>query len=73
LANTNACDVAPDAGGLGIPMPLIIAPGNADRSVLVVRTDLRDVDGMPPLGSTIVDAEGVSLLTDWINALANCN
>jgi len=73
LLDTNACNVAPDAGGVGIPMPLIIAPGNAGRSVLVARTDRRDVDGMPPLGSTIVDADGVSLLTDWINGLANCN
>jgi uncharacterized repeat protein (TIGR03806 family) len=73
LANTNACDVAPDAGGLGIPMALIIAPGEADRSVLVARTDRRDATGMPPLGSTIVDDDGVTLLTDWINGLANCN
>jgi hypothetical protein len=28
---------------------------------------------MPPLGSTIVDADGVTLLTDWINGLAGCN
>jgi uncharacterized repeat protein (TIGR03806 family) len=73
LADTNACNVAPDAGGLGILMPLIIAPGNASRSVLVARTDRRDIVGMPPLGSTIVDADGVTLLTDWINGLAGCN
>jgi len=73
LPNTNACDVAPDAGAVGIAMPLIIAPGDASRSVLVARVDRRDVDGMPPLGSTIVDAVGVALLTDWINGLPNCN
>ena len=58
---------------LGIAMPLIIAPGEAARSVLVARVDRRDVDGMPPLGSTIVDADGVALLTDWVDGLANCN
>jgi len=73
LANTNACDVAPDAGDLGIPNALIIAPGDPLRSVLVARTNRRDVDGMPPLGSTVVDADGVTLLTDWITGLANCN
>jgi uncharacterized repeat protein (TIGR03806 family) len=73
LANTNACDVVPDAGDLGLMMARIITPGNASRSVLVERTDRRDVNGMPPLGSTIVDADGVTLLTDWINGLANCN
>ena len=73
LANMNACDVAPDAGGLGLNMPRIIAPGDASRSVLVARVNLRDVNGMPPLGSTIPDADGVTLLTDWVNSLANCN
>ena len=73
LANMNACDVAPDAGGLGLTMPRIIAPGDASRSVLVARTNRRDVDGMPPLGSTIADANGVALLTDWVNGLTNCN
>jgi len=73
LANMNACGVVPDAGDVGIAMPLIIAPGEAARSVLVARTNRRDVDGMPPLSSTIVDADGVTLLTDWVNGLANCN
>ena len=73
LANTNACDVVPDAGNLGIANARIIAPGDASMSVLVARTNRRDVNGMPPLGSTVVDAAGVTLLTDWINSLANCN
>jgi uncharacterized repeat protein (TIGR03806 family) len=73
LPDTNTCDVVPEAGGLGIVMPLIIAPGDAARSVLVERVDRRDIYGMPPLGSTIPDDDGVALLTDWINGLANCN
>ena len=73
LANMNACGVAPDAGDVGIAMPLIIAPGESGRSTLVARVNLRDADGMPPLGSTIVDADGVTLLTDWVDGLANCN
>jgi mono/diheme cytochrome c family protein len=73
LADTNACDVVPDAGGVGMVMPRIIAPGDASRSVLVERVNRRDINGMPPLGSTIPDADGVALLADWINGLANCN
>jgi len=73
LSNTNACDTAPQAGGLGLVNPRIIAPGDALRSVLLERTTLRDSQGMPPLGSTIVDADGVTLLTNWINGLANCS
>jgi len=73
LPNMNACDVIPDAGGIGVMMPRIIAPGDASRSVLVERVNRRDVNGMPPLGSTIADSDGVMLLSDWINGLANCN
>jgi uncharacterized repeat protein (TIGR03806 family) len=73
LADTNACDALPQAGDLGINMPKIITPGNAALSVLVARTNRRDVVGMPPLGSTVVDAAGVALLTDWVNGLADCN
>jgi hypothetical protein len=51
---------------------MIITPGNAGQSILVERTSRRDSHGMPPLGSTIVDAAGVQLLTDWINGLGGC-
>ena len=63
----------PDAGDLGLMMARIIAAGDASRSVLVERTNRPDVNGMPPLGSTIVDADGVALLASWIKGLANCN
>ena len=65
--------MTPTGGDLGLNNARIIAPGDALRSVLVARPNRRDTDGMPPLGSTIVDAAGVALLTDWINGLANCN
>ena len=73
LANMNACDVVPTADDLGIDMARIIAPGNADRSVLVERMKLRDENGMPPLGSTIDDVEGWLVVTAWIQLLGSCN
>ncbi|MBN1240563.1 MAG: hypothetical protein JXB36_18820 [Gammaproteobacteria bacterium] len=50
----------------------IIAPGAADRSVLVERMDRRDANGMPPLASTRVDQAGVELVAEWIGGLAGC-
>lgn len=73
LADMNACDVMPTAEDLGIDMARIIAPGNADRSVLVERMKLRDENGMPPLGSTIDDVEGWLVVTAWIQLLSSCN
>lgn len=73
LADTGACDVVPSAGDLGLSMARIIAPGDAARSVLVARMNRRDDSAMPPLASTIVDVNGVSLLSGWIDGLVNCN
>jgi uncharacterized repeat protein (TIGR03806 family) len=73
LANTNACDVAPGLGDLGIANARLIAPGAADRSVLSVRMSARDTtNAMPPIG-TRADTEGVQLIRDWINSLSSCN
>jgi hypothetical protein len=73
LANTQTCNLPPSAGDLGISGALLISPGNAAGSVLPARVNRRDAHGMPPLGSTIVDTAGVSLLNTWITGLAGCN
>jgi uncharacterized repeat protein (TIGR03806 family) len=73
LAQTNACDVAPQAGGLGIANARLIAPGSADRSIIVARANRRDAVAMPPLASTRVDTAGIAVVSGWINALTSCN
>ncbi|MEQ1801977.1 MAG: PQQ-dependent sugar dehydrogenase [Gammaproteobacteria bacterium] len=72
LAAMQACDAPPQAGDLGIVDPRLIAPGDASRSVLLSRVNRRDVNGMPPVGSGEIDVAGVTLLTNWINSLGNC-
>jgi len=69
---TNTCNVAPISGDLGLSNAKLIAPGNAASSVLIARISRRDAHGMPPLGSTVVDAAGVALLTSWVNSLSGC-
>jgi uncharacterized repeat protein (TIGR03806 family) len=75
LTQTNACDAIPQSGDLGLTNARIIAPGNATTSVLVSRMNRRapDTNAMPPIGSNIVDATALTLITDWINSLASCN
>lgn len=75
LANTNACNVAPELGDLGITNARLIAPGAANSSVIPARMNLRDnANAMPPTGlGARVDANGVQLIRDWINSLAGCN
>jgi len=73
LSTTNACDVAPTLGNLGITNARLIAPGSAARSVVVARMDRTGADAMPPLTRHMIDEEGVQLLTSWINGLTGCN
>ena len=72
LAAMNACDAPPQAGDLGIANARLIAPGDAARSVLVARMNRRDLNGMPPIGSGVIDSSGVVLLTAWVNSLGSC-
>jgi len=72
FADTDTCNAMPTAGMIGVMMGRIITPGDASRSILVARMDRRDIHGMPPLGSNIIDDAGVQLLTDWINSLSGC-
>ena len=68
-----ACDELPQAGTFGIPNARLIAPGDAARSVVVHRASHRDESAMPPIGSGVVDMEGVELVSRWIGGLSSCN
>ncbi|WP_416306149.1 PQQ-dependent sugar dehydrogenase [Neptunicella sp. SCSIO 80796] len=72
LAQTHSCDIAPQSGELGISNARIIAPGDAQRSVLLNRISRRDAYAMPPIGSHRVDQQGSELIGQWINGLADC-
>lgn len=73
LADTNACNAIPLQGRLGNRDALLIAPGAPQNSLVVERMTRRDIHAMPPIGSSVVDTAGVTLLTDWILSLGGCN
>ncbi|MBX3463412.1 MAG: PQQ-dependent sugar dehydrogenase [Planctomycetes bacterium] len=56
--------VVPVPGGSGVRLQ----PGQHAQSDLWLRVGRRDGFGMPPLGSTRVDARGLDLLRQWIDA-----
>ena len=68
----HACNAPVQGDSLGISDPLILAPGEPDRSLLLQRMQRRDTYGMPPLGSSVVDLEGRDLLEQWISDLSSC-
>ena len=73
LSDTGACNADPGSGDLGIPGAKLLSLGNADASIIYARLISRD-DGvmMPPLGSSIVDDAGATLVRDWIDSLNSC-
>jgi uncharacterized repeat protein (TIGR03806 family) len=73
LAAMNACNVSPQSGDLGLGANVrLITPGSAANSLVPNRMNRRDAAAMPPLGSNVVDAAGVSLISQWIDGLTSC-
>jgi len=73
LADASACGLTPEKGDVGITDPEIIAPGDPDRSVLLVRMESLDSnERMPNVGSNVVHNEAVSLVRSWILDLESC-
>lgn len=71
LADRGICNEDPIGDDLGVAEAALLTPGDPSASLLYLRTNRRDAAGMPPLGSAVVDTQGVSLLESWIQA-ANC-
>ena len=73
LSQMNACDEDPQKGTLGVAGAKLLAPGDADSSVLYLRT-VQEVAAkrMPPLGTSRFDIVGSDVLRRWINSLNNC-
>ncbi|HVJ16492.1 MAG TPA: hypothetical protein VM686_13720, partial [Polyangiaceae bacterium] len=50
----------------------LIEPGVHDQSVVWLRMSQRTQNYMPPIASKLADAEGASLLQQWIDGLSGC-
>ena len=59
-------DVKPQHNTFGLKEARLIAPGAPDRSVLLHRVSTRDQGHMPPLATSIVDREAVTMLREWV-------
>jgi len=66
------CNQAPLGDTLGLINPVIIAPGNPDQSILVLRMEDTGQHRMPPLASSAVDIEAMAVIREWISGLTEC-
>jgi uncharacterized repeat protein (TIGR03806 family) len=73
LNQMGVCNQSPQAGALGIPNPLLIAPGEPLRSVLLERMKVNDANKMPKIGRNEMDQAAVSVMSEWVGGLSGCN
>jgi glucose/arabinose dehydrogenase/mono/diheme cytochrome c family protein len=71
LADSGLCDSA-TLGPLSTRSGALIEAGSPENSVVYVRANSRGKDGMPPLASGVVDGDGMSLLSRYIESLDGC-
>jgi uncharacterized repeat protein (TIGR03806 family) len=69
LAKTSLIDAVPQHQTFGVVDARIIAPGSPDRSILYARVNRRGSGQMPPLATSMIDAQAVELLRTWIEQL----
>jgi uncharacterized repeat protein (TIGR03806 family) len=72
LAMAGICNVSPQHGTLGLSEPRLLTPGQPERSLIAARMRALDVNRMPPLATSVVDAASVRIVEDWIRALPDC-
>ena len=72
LSDTRTCNVAPQAGDLGVADAKIVTPGDPARSTLALRMRALEPNRMPPLATRVIDEAGVAAVESWIRDLAAC-
>jgi uncharacterized repeat protein (TIGR03806 family) len=73
LEAARICNDPPRRTDLGIPDVKLLAPGDPTRSMISFRmrslvASLR----MPPVASSVPDADGIDLIDAWIRAISSC-
>jgi len=72
LEDARICNVTPSGNTLGLITPVIVAPGDPDKSVLVLRMENLGQYRMPPLATNVVDTQGMAVVREWISGLSEC-
>jgi uncharacterized repeat protein (TIGR03806 family) len=73
LGATKICDQAPVKGTLGHGIGVrLLAPGQPETSMLLLRMRALDSTRMPTVASLLVDDAGVGLISAWIAGFSTC-
>jgi hypothetical protein len=75
LSMMNVCNVTPDKGDVGVTGSKRFFPGSPQKSVLLLRMQLAsgmDSGRMPPLATSVLDQNGIGILSQWIKGTTKC-
>ncbi len=74
LDKMNICNIAPNKGDLGVADAKRVVPGMPAKSLMLLRMQAADkLSGrMPQLGTSVLDNDGIGLVSAWINSIATC-
>jgi uncharacterized repeat protein (TIGR03806 family) len=72
LEDARICNEAPLGDTLGLNNPVLVAPGDPERSILVLRMEDLGQHRMPPVGSGMIDTQAISVIRHWITNIDNC-
>jgi len=72
LQGMKACNVPSTLDDLGSPAARLIRPGAPASSLVSLRPHATDGKRMPPLGSGVVDVQGLGSVDRWIQSLTGC-
>jgi len=62
----------PEHGDLGVADTRIVTPGDPSKSILSLRMKDLGAYRMPPIGTAVVDEEGLAVIDEWITGLGSC-
>jgi uncharacterized repeat protein (TIGR03806 family) len=72
LEDARICNEAPLGNTLGLITPVIVAPGDPDKSILVLRMEDLGQHRMPPLATRMVDTQAMAVIREWVSGLSEC-
>lgn len=72
FAEMGICNQEPLKSTLGIEGAFLLAPGQPDKSLVAQRMHRQGEERMPPLGTTVLDIQGITVLETWIGTLEGC-
>ncbi len=68
------CNIDPNKGDQGVTGSKRLFPGDPTKSVMLLRMQAADKKSgrMPQLATSVLDATGIRLVSDWITSITSC-